>query len=178
MTSESYVYNILLSKDFLMGKMSAPTRKKGDWYHSISVFTSNDIEKLNISEKIPCTIIHFFGRNGSPVLSKIESYISTTSVHRNVRLYNIDSWEYSLCVIGQVRTLNGYEKGTGKCSKSISNIIENAFEKWGDSKIPYAHQRNEGYNCVAFVDDIFSFSTTENWSDRISKVHNKYRLYM
>ena len=41
-----FYYNILLSHEYPIGRMKGPTRKKGDWFHSISVFSSVDINSI------------------------------------------------------------------------------------------------------------------------------------
>ncbi len=171
--------NILLSNHFPMGRMNVSTRKKGDWYHSISVFTKKNINTLSFKEKpIKCTILHFYGENGAPVLAKIESKISCIGTHKGNNLYKISAWPESCAVIGDVRFSDGYKKGYGNTTKSIKSIIDAAFGKWGDNKIPYAHQRSESYNCVAFVDDILSWVEKDCWNERIEKMHAKYGLYI
>ena len=63
-----------------------------------------------------------------------------------------------------------------RLNKSLEDIHIAAYNKWGSNKIPYAHQRNEGYNCVGFVDDIIAFAVTGERSQRIKQVHLKYKL--
>ena len=171
--------NILLSNDFPMGRAGSATRKKGDWYHSIAVFTDSNIFDIQIGEyPVKCKIIHFYGEKGSPVLSVINSKISCMKEHKGKKLYKIHCWSSSYGVIGDVRTHNGFEPGYGNTTKSISEIIIAAYEKWGNDKIPYAHQHNEAYNCVGFVDDILSWAENDYWNLRIEKMHIKYGLYV
>jgi hypothetical protein len=159
--------------------MNVPTRKKGDWYHSISVFTTKNINTLSPGGKdISCVILHFYGENGAPVLAKTISKISCIGTHKGKNLYKISAWSESCAVIGDVRTFDGYENGYGKTTKSIKSITTAAFGKWGDNKIPYAHQRSESYNCVAFVDDILSWAGKDCWNERIEAMHEKYGLYI
>ena len=179
MPTTQFFANILLSNHFPPGRMNVSTRKKGDWYHSISVFTTTDINTLSPGGRaINCTILHFYGQNGAPVLEKITSKISCIGTHKGKNLYKISAWPESCAVIGDVRTSDGYKNGYGKTSKSIKNITTAAFDKWGDNKIPYAHQRNESYNCVAFVDDILSWTEKDCWNERIKVMHEKYGLYI
>lgn len=171
--------NILLSNHFPMGRMNISTRKKKDWYHSISVFTSQDITKMSIGGKlIECTILQFYGKNGAPILKKSIAKISCVGEHKNHKLYNISCRLGSCAVIGDLRTLDGYTAGHGMTTKTIENITDAAFDKWGNGKIPYVHQRNESYNCVAFIDDILSWVKEDIWSPRIEKLHEKYGLYV
>ena len=178
MTSDTFFANILLSHEFPIGRSSIHTRKKGDWYHSISVFANESIHELKDNCSLECTVIHFFGENGSPVLDTIQTTITCIGHHNGYKLYRVSRWPHSCAVIGDVRTLKGYEPGYGNCNIPIKDIISAAYGKWGYGKIPYAHQRNESYNCVGFVDDILSWSQFHHWSDRIENLHHKYGLYI
>lgn len=178
MKSNTFFANILLSHEFPSGRCSVHTRKKGNWYHSISVFTNKNILDLKIKSSLKCTIIHFFGNKGSPVLETSESTIMCLDEHKGSKIYRVSLWPSSCAVIGDVRTLKGYKPGYGKCNTPIENIIYAAYEKWGNEKIPYAHQRNESYNCVGFVDDILSWAQYQQWSERIELLHQKYGLYI
>jgi hypothetical protein len=172
--------NILLSADFPMGRSKGTSRKKADWFHSISVFTEKSIYDMNmVSEPQKCTIIHFFGSAGSPVLQVTKSKIWCYNIHQGQKLYKIKQWgDSSYGKIGDVRTSIGYEPGYGRATTSIDNIIYASNKKWGNQKIPYAHQRNESYNCVAFVDDILSWAKNQKWNKRIKVNHLKYGLYL
>ena len=65
MCSKTYFANILLTNDIPMGRMHLPKRKKGDWYHSIAVFSNKSIADLPIgSSPIECVVLHFFGHKG------------------------------------------------------------------------------------------------------------------
>lgn len=162
-----------------MGRMHAPKRRKGDWYHSISVFANESIDELPVGgTPVKCVIIHFFGEFGSPVLSYLESTIKCTKIHMGKKLYMIDAYRTSTCVIGDIRTNNGYECGHGSSSLKIVDIISIALNKWGNEKIPYAHQRNESYNCVAFVDDILHWASHQKWNPRIEDMHKKHMLVL
>lgn len=175
----TYFANILLTEDHPMGRMMPPKRKKGDWFHSISVFTHKDINNLKVKSKaIPCTVIHFFGSNGSPVLSVLETSIRCYKIHQGTKLYSVGVWNNSAAVIGDIRTMDGYKEGYGKSNLTIFEIVTAAVNKWGNEKIPYAHQKNESYNCVAFVDDILTWAATKKWNSRIEKMHEKYGLYL
>lgn len=179
MSTELFFANILLSNDFPMGRMKGPSRKKGDWYHSISVFTpKNFTQNNNPREFVPCTIIHFWAQNGSPVLATIKTKISFIRRHKGQKLYKIHCYPGSFGVIGHIRTEKGYITGFGNTNKKIKDIIKIAFSKWGYGKIPYAHQRNESYNCVGFVDDILIWTKNDHWNKRIEKLHKKYGLYI
>jgi hypothetical protein len=177
MIGSIYYANILLTKDIPLGKMHGPKRKKGDWYHSISVFSQNSISDLSIGESIICTVIHFHGKNGGPVLENFETTIKCLRTHIDKKIYCISGLEDSIGVLGDIRTLKGYEKGWGECKIPISDIINASFDKWGKDEIPYSHQRNESYNCVAFVDDILIWVSTNRWNERIEKMHEHYGLY-
>ena len=170
--------NILLTDDHPIGRMNGPTRKKGDWYHSISVFSNTSIVDLTIGSKIPCTVIHFYGKKGSPVLSTFETYITCHREHRERKLYIVSAWSDSIGVIGDIRTMDGYNPGHGECNRTINNIIISAFKKWGYEQIPYTHQRNESYNCVGFVDDILVWANTGQWNERKEIMHNHHGLYI
>ena len=178
MTSTLHFANILLTHEQPFGRMNGPTRKKGDWFHSISVFANTSIVDLTIGVTTPCTVIHFYGEKGSPILDTFETYIKCYKEHRGRKLFNISAWSNSVGVIGDIRTLDGYNSGYGHCNRSIENIISSAFDKWGYNKIPYAHQKNESYNCVAFVDDILVWAKKGYWNDRIESMHNHYGLYI
>jgi hypothetical protein len=178
-TIQTYFANILLTADHPMGRMHAPKRKKGDWFHSISVFSDTDINNLPTGGRaIPCTVLHFFGHKGSPVLSTVGTTIRCYRVHMGKKLYTVGAWSDSVAVIGDVRTENGYESGHGRSTMSINEVITASEDKWGNDRIPYAHQRNEAYNCVAFVDDILSWAETQTWNKRIEAMHEKHGLYM
>jgi hypothetical protein len=176
-SGKTHFANILMTDDHPMGRMHAPKRKKGDWYHSIAVFSNESIEDLPIGgNMIECVIIHFFGNTGSPVLSYLDSNIQCVKKHMGKKLYEIEAWAGSTCVIGDIRTEEGYENGYGSSNMSIPEIITVALGKWGNNKIPYTHQRNESYNCVAFVDDILHWSATCSWNPRIVNMHAKHML--
>ena len=170
--------NILLTHDQLIGRMRGPTRKKGDWFHSISVFTKESVADIAVGKKIPCTVIHFYGVDGSPVLDTLDTFIKCTRVHLGKKVYVVSSWSDDIGVIGEIRTLDGYKFGCGQCNNTINSIISAAFSKWGNNKIPYAHQKSESYNCVAFVDDIFEWCDSGNWNTRIESMHQKYGLFI
>lgn len=175
--SKTHFANILMTNDHPMGRMHAPKRKKGDWFHSIAVFANESINDLPIGgHPIDCIIVHFFGDTGSPVLSYLESTIRCTRKHMGTKLYNIEAWNGSTCVIGDIRTDTGYKPGYGSSEMAIPDIVRIAVDKWGDNKIPYAHQRNEAYNCVSFVDDILHWSVTCEWNPRIVNMHEKHML--
>ena len=178
MGSSIHYANILLTNDRPIGRMNGPTRKKGDWYHAISVFANSSIADLPIGQQIQCTVIHFYGQKGSPVLSTFETFIKCDSEHRGRKLYILSSWSYSVGVIGAIKTLNGYSQGYGQSDRQIDDIIISAFNKWGYDKIPYSHQRNESYNCVAFVDDILEWANKGYWSKRIEDMHEKHGLFI
>lgn len=179
MGNQTHFANILLTDDHPMGRMNAPKRKKGDWYHSIGVFANKSIVGLPIGSKpIDCTVIHFFGHRGSPVLSRLRTKIRCIKKHMGEKLYILSAWDTSVGVIGDIRTDNGYENGAGACDIPIQQIESTAFEKWGNEKIPYAHQRNESYNCVAFVDDILVWASTGRWNPRIIDMHAHHKLYI
>jgi hypothetical protein len=174
-----YFANILLSLDNPMGRMLAPRRKKGDWFHSISVFSSEDINNLPIGGQfVKCSIIHFFGHNGNPVLDITNTSIRCVRNHMGKKLYNVSEWSDSVAVIGDIRTSNGYECGHGSTEISFKDIKHAAIGKWGIEKIPYVHQRNESYNCVAFSDDILVWAKTKKWNKRIDDMHEKHGLYI
>lgn len=176
---KTHFANILMTNDYPLGRMHAPKRKKGDWYHSIAVFATKSIDDLPIGgSPIECVIVHFFGENGSPVLSFLSSDIRCVRQHMGKKLYEITAWSGSTCVIGDIRTDNGYERGCGSSDMTIDEIVTIAIDKWGNNKIPYAHQRNESYNCVAFVDDILHWSSTRMWNPRIVNMHEKHGLYV
>ena len=169
--------NIILSSDFPMGRMKPATRKKGDWFHSISLFSETDFTKS--SDQIDCGVIHFHGERGSPVLESLTTTIHRYGSHKGVDLYTIGAWKSAYGVVGDIRTLDGYENGYGATEAfTFYELVHHAFTKWGYSRIPYAHQRNESYNCVAFVDDIINVAKTGGWSPRIEKMHEKHRLTM
>ena len=175
--SGTYFANMLLSKDFPMGRMSTPTRKKGDWFHSIAIFCNQNISELPVKGKmIKCTIIHFYGSSGTPVLSLCEAHIKCSSIHKGKKVYSIDLWDDSFAVIGDIKTNNGYEIGHGSSTIVINDIIDIAFNKWGYEQIPYTHQKRESYNCVAFVDDILHICKYHTWNPRIFDMHSKYQL--
>ena len=179
MGNQHHFANILLSGDHPFGRMSAPKRKKGDWYHSVAVFADESINDLSIgANPIKCVVIHFFGHNGSPVLEKIDTYIRCTRKHIDKKLYILSAWDKSIGVVGDIRTKKGYEKGYGICCQPIDKIISTAFQKWGYERIPYSHQRNESYNCVAFVDDISIQASTGIWNKRIVDMHYVHGLYL
>ena len=169
--------NILMTNDYPMGRMHAPKRKKGDWFHSVSVFSRKSINELPVGgPPVNCIIIHFFGDNGSPVLNYLDSTIKCIKMHKGKKLYVIDAWSTSVCVIGDIRTNEGYECGYGYSNLTITEIVFAAINKWGNEKIPYSHQRNESYNCVAFVDDILYWASRQTWNPRIIDMHKKHRL--
>ena len=178
MSSYNYFANILLSHELPMGRNKVPCRKKGDWFHSISVFSENEFPIDDNGKQNNCTIIHFFSENGSPVLEKINSKICFVKTHKNKSIYKIDCWPNSWGVIGDIRTETSYINGCGKTPMFMDKILSNAFDKWSHNKIPYAHQRSESYNCVAFVDDILYFSSNGIWNKRIENNHIKYGLYL
>lgn len=171
--------NILLSNDLLTGRMNVPTRKKGDWYHSVAVFCNKSIYDLIIDDgDVDCTVAHFYGNNGLPVFSFFKTTIKCIGTHKSRKLYCLDAWKDSFAVIGDIRTEKGYEPGYGKTSMDIDIILCSAYGKWGDEQIPYAHQRNESYNCVGFVDDILCWVKDMKWNKRIEDCHAKYGLYI
>jgi hypothetical protein len=174
----TYFANILLSNDLLTGRMKGPTRKKGDWYHSVAVFSNKSIYDLDVGDNTLCWVVHFYGDTGSPVLSSFKSVIKCDKIHNNKKIYCLDAWKYSFGVIGDIRTENGYEQGYGVTSMSVDVIIFSACGKWGDNKIPYAHQKNESYNCVGFVDDILCWAKDMKWNKRVDDCHAKYGLYI
>lgn len=179
MIKSTHFANMLLSKDFPLGRMHAPKRKKGDWFHSVAVFSNKNIHELTIGSTIyNCNIIHFHGNCGSPQLDFIYSDITCMSNHMGKKIYSISSWDDTFSVIGDVRTTEGYEKGYGSTNVKIRNIISVANEKWGKCVIPYSHQRSEAYNCVAFVDDILHWCLKGEWSERITKAHKVHGLYI
>ena len=174
-----YFANILLSSDYPMNRMHSPTRKKGDWFHSISVFAHENINDLPVyGRPVDCVVMHFFGRAGSPVLETINTTIKCIKTHIGKKLYTVDAWGDAVGVIGDIRTENGYESGHGNTLTSIDNIKSAAIKKWGNDKIPYSHQRNESYNCVGFSDDILVWAEKNIWNKRIENMHNKYGLYI
>jgi hypothetical protein len=159
--------------------MHSPKRKKGDWFHSISVFSHTNINDLPVGgNMVNCTVIHFFGRKGGPVLDMTNTTIRCVKKHIGKNLYTVAAWSDSVAVIGDIRTANGYEPGYGSTYVSINDIKSAAIGKWGDDKVPYAHQRNESYNCVAFVDDILVWAVKKRWNYRIESMHTKYGLHM
>jgi hypothetical protein len=177
--TQTFFANILLFTDMPFGKQGVPTRKKKDWFHSISVLGKSSIYKMKIGDIIKkCMVIHFYGEKGGPVLDTTYTDIYCDRIHKGEKIYKLSSYEYSYGVIGDLRIDEDYEKGYGECNYSIDNIINIAYKKWGYEKIPYAHQKGEGYNCVAFVDDILSICKYGKWSKRIERVHDKYKLYI
>ena len=179
MPTTQFFANILLSNHFPPGRMNVSTRKKGDWFHSISVFTNADIDALPVGgPSIKCFVIHFFGHKGGPVLDMTNTSIRCVKKHMGKKLYNVAVWGNSVAVIGDIRTENGYEPGHGSTNLSINEIKAAAIGKWGNEKIAYAHQRNESYNCVAFSDDILVWAAKKRWNQRIEEMHNKYGLYI
>ena len=177
MVSSTYFANILLTADHPMGRSHCTTRKKADWFHSISIFSSTSIVDLPIGETTKCTVIHFHGHNGGPVLETFETSIKCTKKHIGKKLYYIPEWSDSAAVIGDIKTLDGLHSGYGECNIPIKNIISTAFNKWGFDRIPYVHQRNESYNCVGFVDDILTWADKGYWNDRIESMHKKHGLF-
>jgi hypothetical protein len=174
-----YFANILMTSDHPMGRMHAPKRKKGDWFHSISVFAFEDINDLPVGgPRVKCDVLHFFGHKGSPVLDMTTTYIRCTRKHMGKKLYMVSAWDTSVAVIGDIRTENGYEPGHGNTGTSINEIKVAAIGKWGDDKVPYAHQMSEAYNCVAFSDDILVWAAKNRWNHRIEEMHEKHGLYM
>jgi hypothetical protein len=179
MVNTVYFANILLTSDYPMGRMHAPKRKKGDWFHSISVFSSEDINDLPIDgQSVECTVIHFFGYRGGPVLDITTTSIRCVRKHMGKKLYSVSGWSNYVAVIGDIRTAKGYELGYGSTLTSMDEIKSAAFGKWGSEKIPYAHQRNESYNCVAFSDDILVWAAKNRWNHRIEDMHKKHGLYI
>ena len=177
MVHPTHFANILLTDDHPMGRMHGPTRKKGNWYHSISVFANTSIADLPLNKQISCTVIHFYGRRGGPVLETFVTKIRCYKEHMGKKLYNVTAWKESVGVIGDIRTLDGYHSGNGECNTPIKKIVTDAFSKWGSDKIPYTHQREESYNCVAFVDDILEWASKGHWNDRIIARQEKHGLY-
>jgi hypothetical protein len=179
MVTINYFANILLTADHPMGRMHAPKRKKGDWFHSISVFADKNINSLPVGgSSIKCSVIHFYGHLGGPVLDTIKTSIKCVKKHMGKKLYIVKAWSDSIAVIGDIRTIKGYEPGHGSTDLSLSDIKSVAIKKWGNENVPYAHQRNESYNCVAFVDDILVWAATKRWNRRIEKMHAKHGLHM
>jgi len=157
--------------------MKCPERKKGDWFHSIALFCSVDIYHIK-DNYVSCSIIHFYGKKGSPVLSNISSKIKCVGMHNFKKIFVLECFPNSFAVIGDIRTSLGYEPGFGKCDMKFDDIVKIAFKKWGYEQIPYAHQRNESYNCVAFVDDILIMVRDGIWNKRIIDMHEKHRLVL
>lgn len=178
MSSTTFFSNILLSDNFLIGRAHAPKRKKGDWRHSIGIFTSMSILRLKKDEDIKCIILHFFGCKGGPVLEKTSSTIKYKKTHIGKRIYSLSYYEGSIGVMGEIRTVNGYEPSNGKSSLSCNQIIRMAKNKWGYEKIPYTHQKKESYNCVGFTDDILYMVKYGEWNPRIVANHIMYGLYV
>ena len=179
MSTTTHFANMLLSSDFPMGRMHAPKRRKGDWFHSIAVFCDRSIANLPVGgEWVYAEVIHFCGSNGSPKLLTTQTSIKCVKKHMGKKLYTLNVWDDSFAVIGDVRTVDGYKDGFGSCDLPMSKIYAAATDKWGDNKIPYAHQRSEAYNCVAFVDDILHLCTTGVWSPRIVAAHELHGLYI
>ena len=178
MNSQTHFANIILSHECPMGKEKVPSRKKGDWFHSICVLCNHIIFEMKKGDKFNCKIIHFFGEKGSPVLDQIDSKISYVKEHKGKTIYMIDCWPHSYGVIGDIRTEDGYKDGYGISYMSMNNVTKNAFSKWGNNKIPYTHQYSESYNCVAFVDDILYFLVNNTWNKRIESNHIKFGLYL
>ena len=172
-----FYYNILLSHEYPIGRMKGPTRKKGDWFHSISVFSSVDINTIK-DNYVSCRIIHFHGEKGSPILSTNNSKIKCIGTHCNTKIFVLECFSHSFGVIGDIKTDNGYEQGFGSSNMNFNDILDIAVSKWGNEKIPYAHQRNESYNCVAFVDDILIRVRDGIWNKRIVDLHDKHRLVL
>ena len=174
-----YFANILLSKDHPMGRSRGPKRNNAGWYHSISVFAYTSISDLPVGGKpVYCKVIHFYGESGGPVLKEFDTDIQCVKKHMGENIYIVSGWDDSIGVIGDIRTLSGYQPGYGQCKTPIENIVNASIKKWGDQKIPYAHQRNESYNCVGFVDDILVWSAKGYWNNRIEAMHNKHGLYI
>jgi hypothetical protein len=172
-----FYYNILLSHEYPTGRMKCPSRKKGDWFHSIALFCPIDINTIK-DNYVSCSIIHFYGQKGSPVLCSIFSKLRCIGIHHNNKIFVLECFTNSFGVIGHIRTSLGYEEGFGKCDMKFDDIVKIAFEKWGYEQIPYAHQRNESYNCVAFVDDILIMVRDGIWNKRIIDMHEKHRLVL
>ena len=179
MCATIYFANILLTEDHPMGRSRGPTRKNSGWYHSISVFAHTSISDLPVGGKpVYCKVIHFHGHSGGPVLESFDTYIQCVKNHIGKNIYVVSAWNNSIGVIGDIKTLEGYQAGNGQTKTPINNIVSAAIKKWGDDKIPYAHQRNEAYNCVGFVDDILVWSATGCWNNRIDAMHKKHCLYI
>lgn len=161
----TFYHHILLSEDFFTIKVS---RKKSNWFHSIVVLTNEKI----LDKLVNCTILHFYGEKGSPVLEKC-----MTKIRKNVDKYHISLWFDCYGVDEDIRVGNDeYESGCGVSELSCDDIIVLARSKWGDCKIPYAHQRKESYNCIGFSDDLIHMLKYGKWNGRIETNHRKYML--
>lgn len=168
--------NILLSNDCPLGKKHAHNRKKGDYFHSIAVFTNQNIKDMKIGETTNCFVIHFHGENGHPVLDEHKTTVTYFKQHFKDKIYTFGSYEGSYGIIGDIKTKEGYEEGYGCILLTPKNISKLSFDKWGHGQIPYSHNRNESYNCVAFVDDILHRVKYGVWNSRIEQMHEKHRL--
>lgn len=173
-----YFANILLTHEYPLGRQRPTSRKKADWFHSIAVFSENSISELEVGNRISCQIIHFFGSKGSPVLDTFNSTIYCHSIRYGKKIYELSGYGGSYGVIGIIRTIDGQIESDGKTDKSIDEIVKLAYKKWGYNRIPYAHQREESYNCVGFTDDILYFMKYNEWNPRIVQNHKKHGLYI
>jgi len=165
--------HIILSNDVPFGSIA--NRKKGNWFHSIVIFTKIEIPENGNS--INCFILHFHGENGSPVLEANHSTISIQTKKRNRPIYSISSWFGTYGVCEKIRVSDKiYEDGNGYTDISVNTLVTAVFEKWGNSKIPYVHQHKESYNCIGFSDDVVHFIKYGKWNPRIVENHSKYQL--
>lgn len=167
---------MILSNDLPNGRCKLTNRKRGDWFHSVVVLTEYDIPQNG--DPIQCVIIHFHGEKGSPVLDKQKCNIYQAGIHIGVPFYCISLWSDSYAVVEKIRTdKKTYEEGYGQSDLTISQISTIAFEKWFN-KIPYIHQRDESYNCIAFSDDLLYFLKYKKWNPRIIENHKKHGLVL
>jgi hypothetical protein len=173
---KTFCTNILLSNDFPMGRAGVASRMKGDWFHSVTVITKDD--PLRIITEIPCDVVHFHGDRGSPVLDSNTDTLEFIGTHKGKRMYRLSLWPDAYGVVGKIRDDMGYTQGSVVSLMSINDILEAAYIKWSNDRIPYIHQYSGAYNCVGFSDDLVYMSSNGVWNPRISRLHSKYGLFM
>ena len=167
---------ILLSYERPHGREPLPNRRKGDWFHSVAVFANKSIPKMTNGSTQKCLVVHFFGENGGPVMEKSSMNITRDGTHKNKPVYVLSGYTGVYGFLGPVRSINGYIDVTGKFTKDFDRFLENVTEKWGNETIPYCHNRNESYNCVAFTDDVLYYCKYGVWNPRVVQNHEKYKL--
>jgi len=161
-----HLCNLLLTNNLPLGKGTIQ-RKKGDWFHSIVVFSKPDITTLQAEMKIEIQYVHFTNEGVSFNFSSLQC------LRKNV--FYVENFQ-SFAILGKIRCESALIDSIISTNLPLHHMISLAFQKWGNERIPYIHQYDESYNCIAFSDDLIYRIKFGEWNPRIVKNHAKYLL--